>query len=89
MGSMNDEAVMSAIRQARYKYRKSVQSEASKENQRNWRKSHPEKQKEYEDRFFLKKAIEYGLITEADAGEYTNEIKNKAIYRYQKERGYQ
>ena len=87
--SLNDEQLRAAIRQAQYKYSKEHRQPDPKqpERVRNWQRQHPEKVKEYEQRFYLRKAIEYGLISADDAEMFDSTIKNKAVYRYKKEKG--
>lgn len=50
--------------------------ERAKEYQKNWKKNHPEAVKMHNRRFFLKKAIEYGFITEDELDETREPIKN-------------
>lgn len=87
--SLNDEEIRAAIRRAQYKYSKDHRTPDPKqpERVRKWQREHPEKVKEYETRFYLKKAIEYGLISADDAELFDSATKNKAIYQYKKEKG--
>jgi len=68
---MNNNAIDTAISKARYQYKKAGQSPEAlareRESTRKWKADHPEKQREYEQRFYLKKAIEYGYITADEA----------------------
>ena len=87
---MNNNTIDMAISKARYQYKKAgLTPEAlarEREKTRKWKAEHPEKQREYEQRFYLKKAIEYGYITaeEAAAAGYMldAETMNMAIRKY-------
>ena len=88
-----DEKTRAAIRHAQYKYnaenqKKYRNSDKGKEYLKRWKAEHPEKQKEYLNRFYLKKAVEYGYITpeEADGAEFNNSVRNKTIRQYQANR---
>lgn len=86
---MDEEKLMSAIRKAEYKYRNNKEDpEKRAKYMRNWKAKHPEKQNEYNKRFYLKKAIEYGIISPEEVGDLNSEELYKTIYQYRKEKGY-
>lgn len=53
-------------RKAYLKNEKPEQRQKRLEYHRKWRAEHPDKMREYQERFFEKKAREYGLIAEED-----------------------
>ena len=89
---MNNNAIDTAISKARYQYKKAGQSPEAlareRENTRKWKADHPEKQREYEQRFYLRKAVEYGLVKPEEVEELDSETLYKAIYAYRKEKEY-
>lgn len=86
---MNEEKLRAAIRQAEYKYRREREDPEKRATyMRKWKSQHPEKQKEYNKRFYLRKAVEYGLVKPEEVEELDSETLYKAIYAYRKEKEY-
>lgn len=86
---MNEEKLRAAIRQAEYKYRREKEDPAKRAAyMKAWKAKHPEKQSEYNKRFYLRKAVEYGLVKPEEVEELDPETLYKAIYAYRKEKEY-
>ena len=86
---MDVEKITAAMRTAEYKYRQEKEDPKKRAAyMKAWKAKHPEKQSEYNKRFYLKKAVEYGLVKPEEVEELDPETLYKAIYAYRKEKQY-
>ena len=86
---MDVEKITNAMKKAEYKYRREKEDPAKRAAyMKAWKAKHPEKQSEYNKRFYLRKAVEYGLVKPEEVEELDSEEFYKAVYQYRKEKGY-